>query len=78
MSIKELLFSLKYKREGDAYLYWKIGLMTRMGVNGKTYPEKPEDASPELYEKKKGVKIPDWLKDDYKKKIQNKFRRKEE
>ncbi len=78
MSIKELLFSLKYKREGDAYLYWKIGVMARVGVNAKSFPEKPEDASPELYEKKKGVKIPDWLKDDYAKKIKNKFKRKEE
>lgn len=77
MSIKELLFSLKYKREGDAYLYWKIGLMARIGVNGKIYPNKPEEASPELFEKKKGVKIPDWLKDDYTKKIKSKFNRKE-
>ena len=77
MSIKELLFSLKYKREGDAYLYWKMGVMVRM-ANSKSFPKKPEVASPELFEKKKGVKIPDWLKDDYTKRINEKFGRKEE
>ena len=78
MSIKELLFSLKYQREGDAYYYWKIGLMTRAGVNAKNYPKNPEEASPELFEKKKSVKFPEWLLDDYQKKLNEKFRRKEE
>ncbi len=69
MSIKELLFSLKYKREGDAYLYWKIGAMVRIGVNGKNYPRDARTASPELFEKKKSVRMPDWLAEDYGKKI---------
>lgn len=78
MSIKELLFALKYQREGDAYYFWKIGVMTRAGVNGKHYFKNPEEASPELFEKKKSVKMPDWLKDDYEKKLNERFRRKEE
>lgn len=77
MSIKELLFSLKYKREGDAYFYWKIGVMARAGVNAKHYFKTPEDASPELFEKKPSAKMPDWLKEDYAKKINEKYKRKE-
>lgn len=78
MSIKELLFSLKYRREGDAYFYWKVGVMTRTGVNAKTFPKNPEAASPELFEKKKSAKMPDWLVEDYQKKLNEKFKRKEE
>jgi hypothetical protein len=77
MSIKELLFSLKYKREGDAYYYWKVGLMARAGYNAKHYPKTPEEASPELFEKKKSAKMPDWLKEDYAKRLNEKYRRKE-
>ena len=78
MSIKELLFSLKYIREGDAYFYWKVGAMARMGFSDKPFPKNPEVASPELFEKKKSVKIPDWLLPDYEKKLNEKYRRKEE
>jgi hypothetical protein len=77
MSIKELLFSLKYQREGDAYYYWKMGLMTRIAQGAKHYPNTPKEASPELFEKKKPVKMPKWLLDDYEKKLNEKFRRKE-
>lgn len=78
MSIKELLFSLKYIREGDAFFYWKMGMMNRAAFGAKTYPRSPKDASPELFEKKKSVKVPEWLKDDYEKKINKRVKRKEE
>lgn len=77
MSIKELLFSLKYKREGDAYTYWKLGLMFRIGNNAKTYPKDPKTASPDLFEKKKSVKMPDWLVEDYGKRINKMYERRE-
>lgn len=77
MSIKELLFSLKYQREGDAYYYWKIGMMSRIGFNGKHYPKDPKEASPELFEKKKSAKMPEWLLSDYEKKLNEKYKRKE-
>ena len=32
----------------------------------------------ELFEKKKSVKVPEWLKDDYEKKINKRVKRKEE
>ena len=51
--------------------------MTRAGVNAKTFPKNPEAASPELFEKKKSARMPDWLVDDYQKKLNEKFKRKE-
>ena len=55
-SCKELLFILKYKREGLAAKY---------------YPAKLEEAIPELFEKnqKQHAPMPDWLREDYEKKI---------
>lgn len=75
MSIKELLFELKYAREGRAYDYWKIGIATRYAFGAKNFPKSPKDLSEELYEKPQAGKMPDWLKDDYNKKINNKFNR---
>lgn len=68
-SCKELLFILKYKREGLAYKIWRMGSMNRAAFGTKTYPAKLEEAIPELFEKKKGVPMPDWLREDYEKKI---------
>lgn len=64
-----MLFELKYTREGKAYDYWKIGLSVRIGFNAKTYPKDDKVMSPELFEKQQSVSMPDWLKDDYEKKI---------
>lgn len=64
-----MLFELKYMREGKAYEYWKMGLACRVGCNAKNYPKEPKILSPELYEKQKPAPMPDWLKDDYEKKI---------
>lgn len=67
-SLKELLFMLKYKREGLAYEIWRQGSMTRL-ANSKTYPLKVDEAIPELFEKQK-VKMPDWLVNDYLDKVE--------
>ena len=63
---------MKYKREGLAFRLWRMGSMNRAAFGAKTYPAKLEEAVPELFEKKKGVPMPDWLREDYEKKI-NKF-----
>lgn len=68
-SCKELLFILKYKREGLAFKLWRMGSMNRAAFGAKTYPSKLEEALPELFEKKKGMPMPDWLVEDYQKKI---------
>ena len=68
-SCKELLFILKYKREGLAYKLWRMGSMNRAAFGAKTYPMKLEEGVPELFEKKKGAPMPDWLREDYEKKI---------
>lgn len=68
-SCKELLFILKYKREGLAYKLWRMGSMNRAAFGAKYYPVKLEEAIPELFEKKPKVPMPDWLREDYEKKI---------
>lgn len=74
-SCKELLFMLKYKREGMAYRLWRLGSMNRAAFGAKTYPAKMEEAIPELFEKKKKAPMPDWLREDYEKKINNAVKR---
>ena len=69
-SCKELLFILKYKREGLAYKIWRAGSMTRAAFGAKSYPVKLEEAIPELFEKKtQNAPMPEWLRADYEKKI---------
>lgn len=70
-SCKELLFILKYKREGLAYRLWRAGSMNRAAFGAKYYPAKLEEAIPELFEKSqtKHAPMPDWLREDYEKKI---------
>ena len=68
-SCKELLFMLKYKREGLAYKIWRMGSMNRAAFGAKTYPAKLEEARSELFEKKRNAPMPDWLREDYEKKL---------
>lgn len=70
-SCKELLFILKYKREGVAYKLWRMGSMNRAAFGAKYYPAKLEEAIPELFEKNQNqhAPMPDWLREDYQKKI---------
>ena len=69
-SCKELLFILKYSREGLAYKLWRAGSMNRAAFGAKYYPAKLEEAIPELFEKKtQKAPMPDWLREDYEKRI---------
>lgn len=68
-SCRELLFILKYKREGLAYKLWRMGSMNRAAFGAKIYPAKIEEAIPELFEKKQNAPMPDWLREDYEKRI---------
>lgn len=69
-SCKELLFILKYKREGLAYRLWRMGSMNRAAFSAKYYPVKLEETIPELFEKRtQHAPMPDWLREDYEKKI---------
>lgn len=60
---------MKYKREGIAYKIWRIGSMNRAAFAAKIYPAKLEEAIPEMFEKKKNAPMPEWLREDYEKKI---------
>ena len=69
-SCKELLFILKYNREGLAYKLWRAGSMNRAAFGAKYYPAKLEEAIHELFEKKtQKAPMPDWLREDYEKRI---------
>lgn len=68
-SCKELLFILKYKREGLAYKLWRMGSMNRAAFGAKVYPVKLEETLPELFEKKQNAPMPEWLREDYEQKI---------
>ena len=76
-SCKELLFILKYKREGVAYKLWRMGSMNRAAFGAKYYPAKLEEAIPEMFEKKESqhAPMPDWLRADYEKKINKAVKR---
>ena len=45
--------------------------MTRAAFSAKYYPEKLEDAIPEMFEKvqEQHAPMPDWLREDYEKKL---------
>lgn len=68
-SCKELLFMLKYKREGLAYKIWRMGSMNRAAFGAKTYPTKMDEAISELFEKRPNAPMPEWLREDYEKKV---------
>ena len=68
-SCKELLFILKYKREGLAYKLWRMGSMNRAAFGAKVYPVKVEETIPELFERKQNAPMPEWLREDYEQKI---------
>lgn len=70
-----MLFELKYFREGKAYEYWKIGIAARAGFHSKNFPKTPKDLSDELFEKQEAVPIPEWLREDYEKKLNDKYKR---
>ena len=65
-SAKELLFILKYRREGLAYEIWRQGTMHRAAIS-KDFPGSAEKAIPELYEKQSVdiSKLPDEFRKKY-------------
>lgn len=44
-----------------------------MAAYATDYPANDRDLSPELFEKEKPVKMPDWLKDDYKQTLEKRL-----
>lgn len=46
-----------------------MGSMNRAAFGAKVYPGEPKEGVPELFEKKKGMPMPDWLREDYEKRI---------
>ena len=46
-----------------------MGSMNRAAFGAKVYPAKIEEAIPELFEKKRNAPMPEWLREDYEKKI---------
>ena len=58
MTIAELIDTLLARRKGLAYKIWKESYLIAWATMGKHYPKDPEKASPELYPKKKKIKMP--------------------
>ena len=58
MTVSELIDTLEARRKGLGYKIWKQSYLIAWAVMGKQYPKTPEKASPELYKKKKTMKMP--------------------
>lgn len=76
-SVKEMLFILKYRREGLAYEIWRHGTMSRACMS-KEFPNTVEKAIPELFEKQSVNinKLPDTFKKMYAKNLQRQLDKK--
>lgn len=76
-SVKELLFILKYRREGLAYEIWRKGTMHRAAIS-KEFPGSAEKAIPELYEKQSVdiSKLPDEFRKMYVSNLQKELNKK--
>lgn len=68
MTLRELSTSLKGRRAGIGYAMWKQAVLIGSACFSKSFPKTPEEASPELYPKKVGIQMPDFLKEKYYKK----------
>ena len=58
MTVGELLDTLEARRRGLGYKMWREASLIAWAVMGKHYPRSPEKALPELYKKKKTIKMP--------------------
>lgn len=70
MTIYELDKTLKYRKEGLGYVMWRMGTVEAMAIGNcfskqSKYPKNPQTMFEELYEKPKGIKMPDFLKAKY-------------
>lgn len=68
MTLKELTKTLEQRRKGLAYIMWKQSMLTGWSAMGKDYPKTPEEACPELFPRKRTIKMPNWLKEKWLKK----------
>lgn len=70
MTLKELTNALKNKKQGLGYELWKNAYLITLGISDllkdkksrSSFPNSPEEASPELYPPKPSIKKPDFLK----------------
>ncbi len=70
MTVKELNSTLKYRKEGLGYEMWREGTITASAIaccfdKSVKYPKKPQDMLEELFEKPKGIPMPDFLREKY-------------
>lgn len=64
MTLKELIDTLNYRKQGLGYRLYKEAAMIISAMN-ENFPKTPEEASPELFPEKKGIPMPDNLKEKY-------------
>ena len=60
MTLKELEYTLTNRRKGMAYQIWRLASLTRSPF-AKNFPNSPQEAMPELYPIRQGIKMPDFL-----------------
>lgn len=65
MDAKELINTINCRKKGLAYRMWKQANLISQATWSKNYPDNPKEASPELYPRKKGIKMPDFLREKY-------------
>ncbi len=65
MTVKELMKTLENRKKGLGYKLWKQAYLIGQAVWSKDFPQKSEDACPELYPKKSGIPMPDFLREKY-------------
>lgn len=71
MTFKELQDTLKYRKEGMAYEWWRLGTIQAQAIaccfsKNSKYPKSPKEMfAGELIEKPKGIKMPEFLKEKY-------------
>lgn len=62
MTVKELIDTLTAKRRAQGYAMWKQAYLIQWAILGKHFPKSPEQASPELFPKRKIQMPPNLLK----------------
>ena len=60
MTLKELEETFINRRKGLGYEVWRLASLTRSPLI-KNFPSTPEEACPELYPKKEGIRMPSFL-----------------
>ena len=60
MTLTELEETIVSRKKGMAYEIWRLASLTRSPFV-KNFPNSPEEACPELYPPKEGIKMPNFL-----------------